>query len=57
MSKDNKILATGYNGMPSGYPDGVMQWISEGDGNYELMDTKTPFGRYLNKLMVHYTKY
>ena len=48
VSSDNKILATGYNGMPWGCKDEHMPWVSEGDGDYKHTETKTPYGEYLN---------
>jgi len=39
VSKDNKILSMGYNGLPIGCSDDVFPWEREGD----TLDTKYPF--------------
>lgn len=39
VSKDNKILSVGYNGMPIGCNDDLMPWEREG----EALDTKYPY--------------
>lgn len=39
VSKDNKILSVGYNGMPTGCHDDEMPWEREGN----FLDTKYPF--------------
>lgn len=31
VSKDNRILGTGYNGSPNGFPDNEFPWAREGD--------------------------
>ena len=54
VSHDNKILATGYNGMPWGCPDSAIDWVKEGDGDYLYTETKTPYGKSCNILMIYY---
>ena len=39
VSEDNKVLATGYNGMPIGCNDREMPWDRDGD----YLDTKYPY--------------
>ena len=40
VSKDNKIISVGYNGMPTGCIDELMPWSREGESS---LDTKYPF--------------
>lgn len=40
VSKENKIISVGYNGMPTGCIDELMPWGREGES---VLDTKYPF--------------
>jgi dCMP deaminase len=40
VNEDNRIVATGYNGLPRGFPDDSGLW---GKGNPEFMANKYPF--------------
>lgn len=39
VNEDNKIIATGYNGMPRGIENSIMSWEREGD----WLETKYPY--------------
>ena len=43
VSPDDKIVATGYNGMPWGCNDDVMPWLKDSETG-KINESKTPYG-------------
>lgn len=50
VNNENKIVGTGYNGMPLGCSDDELPWDRVAD---DALDTKYPYGQYSGKIYLH----